>query len=287
VAEASPPVACREMVEADLADALKLSRASGWNQTLEDWRLLLSLGPGLFRVVEQEGRVVASAGAVRYGDALAWLCMVLVLPERRGQGVGKAVFEEVLARLDAGGGASRCVGLDATPAGRALYLRRGFRDGPSLTRLQLLQRPTAPAAGVRPLRESDLPAVLERDRVVFGADRAVVLRHALSAAPRLAWIARDGAAAGYCLGRHGDHSDHVGPVVARDLELARALVLAGAASGTGRPLIVDAFARPPWAGALTTLGFEPQRAFTRMHRGASPAAGEPALAWAACGPEFG
>jgi len=287
VAETSPLV-CREMVDADLADGLRLSRASGWNQTLEDWRLLLALGPGLFRVAEQEGRVVASAGAVRYGEALAWLCMVLVLPERRGQGVGTVLFDDVLARVDGLVHESgvRRVGLDATPAGRALYLRRAFADGPSLTRLQRGAGPAPRAAGVRPLETSDLPTVLDLDRSVFGADRSPALRHAFSSAPDLAWIARDGATAGYCFGRHGDHSDHVGPIVAGEPELARALVLAGAAAA-GRPLIVDAFARPEWTAALEALGFRAQRTFTRMYRGPAPAAGEPARSWAACGPEFG
>ena len=68
------------MSEADLAGGLRLSRASGWNQTLADWRLLLSLGPGLFRVGLQGDRIVASGGAVRYGGALAWVCMILVEP---------------------------------------------------------------------------------------------------------------------------------------------------------------------------------------------------------------
>ncbi|HUG53763.1 MAG TPA: GNAT family N-acetyltransferase, partial [Vicinamibacteria bacterium] len=86
----------REMKEEDLAAGLRLSRASGWNQTEEDWRRLLSLGEGLFRLGEDDGRVVASGGAVRYGDALAWICMVLVEPAARGRGVGTAIFDEVL-----------------------------------------------------------------------------------------------------------------------------------------------------------------------------------------------
>jgi len=44
VTEGEPRLDFRDMTEADLAEGLRLSRASGWNQTLADWRLLLSLG---------------------------------------------------------------------------------------------------------------------------------------------------------------------------------------------------------------------------------------------------
>src|SRR4249920_1944407 len=127
------------MTEADLEGGLRLSRASGWNQTLRDWRLLLSLGPGLFRVALRDGEMVASGGAVRYGDALAWICMILVAPNERGRGLGTRIFDEVLGRVRVlvSAGRLRAVGLDATPLGRGLYLRHGFRDGPALVRLRV------------------------------------------------------------------------------------------------------------------------------------------------------
>ena len=171
----------REMTEADLTDGLRLSRASGWNQTLEDWRLLLSLGPGLFRVAVEGGRVVASGGAVRYGDALAWICMILVDPERRGRGIGTRVFDEVLARCEADvrAGRLRCVGLDATPAGRGIYVQRGFTDDlpPQLVRMrsESVTQADSPVR-VKRLEASDLDGILARDLAVFGADRRAVLR---------------------------------------------------------------------------------------------------------------
>ncbi len=195
----------RDMTEADLADGLRLSRASGWNQTLEDWRLMLALGPGLFRVGVEDGVVVASGGAVRYGGDLAWICMILVDPGRRGRGLGTRVFDEVLARVveaQARDGLA-AVGLDATPAGRGLYAPRGFVDGPPLVRMRR-EGPASGATGalapsLRPepdgiaatrlMAAADLDAVLALDRHVFGADREAVLRDALARAPGLAHVA--------------------------------------------------------------------------------------------------
>jgi GNAT superfamily N-acetyltransferase len=281
----------RDMTAADLEDALRLSRASGWNQTAADWRLLLSLGPGLFRVAVEGGRVVASGGAVRYGEALAWICMILVHPDARGRGLGTRVFDEVLVRCAAEVKAGRLasVGLDATPAGRGIYLQRGFVDGPEIARLSLAPAPATAAvsATVRPLTPADLDPVLARDREVFGADRSRLLRDALAGAPGLAWLARaPGGAAGYCFGRRGDHSDQVGPVVAQDAATALALVRAAAAQPRDRPLIVDARAEPAWLDALAGLGFRVARPFTRMYLEDARPRAQPAFEPAVFGPEF-
>jgi GNAT superfamily N-acetyltransferase len=295
------------MTDADLEDGLRLSRASGWNQAIGDWRLLLSLGPGLFRVGLEDGVVVASGGAVRYGDALAWICMILVDPARRGHGIGTRIFDEVLARANAAvrTGGLRAVGLDATPAGHGIYLQCGFQDEGGLVRVRaegpvgsaLESRSRGPGAiqdltptlapRVRPLTAEDLPAVLARDREVFGADRGAVLRWALATAPDLAWISSAGGTVAYCFGRHGDHSDQVGPVVADDLGPARDLLRACLARPWSRPLIVDARVEPSWLVALARMGFREQRPFTRMYLGEARPAARTALEPAVFGPEFG
>jgi GNAT superfamily N-acetyltransferase len=281
----------RDMTEADLEDGLRLSRASGWNQTLADWRLLLSLGPGLFRVAVEGGRLVACGGAVRYREALAWVCMILVQPDERGRGLGTRVFDEVLALCasELKSGRLRSVGLDATPAGRGIYVQRGFVDGPEILRMSLAPRPGPSArASACPLMPADLGLVLARDFEVFGADRGRLLCEAFAGAPELAWLARTpGGTAGYCFGRRGDHSDHVGPVVAEDRATALDLVRAATARPRGRPLVLDARAEPPWIDALGELGFRVARPFTRMYLEDARPPARPALEPAVFGPEFG
>jgi GNAT superfamily N-acetyltransferase len=281
----------RDMTEPDLAEGLRLSHACGWNQTLEDWRLLLTMGEGLFLVGLEGGRVVASGGAVRYGDALAWICMILVEPASRGRGLGTRVFDQVLERCAAErrAGRLRAIGLDATPAGRGIYLERGFQAVAVLVRLRVEPAPAAPpAAGVEPLELSSRDAVLALDRAVFGADRARVLQRALEHAPDLAWVARVGERiVGYCFGRHGDHSDHVGPVVAEDPTVARDLAAACLSRARERPLILDARAEPRWLATLEALGFREQRPLTRMYLGEARPTARPALEHAVFGPEFG
>jgi GNAT superfamily N-acetyltransferase len=286
------------MTEADLEGGLLLSRASGWNQSLADWKLLLSLGPGLFRVASRGSRLVASGGAVRYGNALAWICMILVHPDGRGQGFGTRVFDEVLARCraEADAGRLRSIGLDATPAGRGIYERRGFTEGPELLRMRVeperglrpSREPFPPSPVLAAMRPADLEAILARDLEVFGADRASVLRHALDHAPELAFVARDEkGVTGYCFGRQGDHSDHVGPVVAAHPATAAALVSASAAWPLRRPLTLDARAEPGWLKALAAIGFRSVRPLTRMYLGGARPASRPEREPVVFGPEFG
>jgi hypothetical protein len=118
---------------------------------------------------------------------------------------------------------------------------------------------------------------------VFGADRSAALRWAHASAPDLAWATPEGA---YCFGRHGDHSDHVGPVVAEDRESALALVRACLSLPRRRPLILDARVEPAWQAALSGLGFREQRPFTRMVLGDARPAGQPQLEPVVLGPEF-
>ena len=220
--EGGPRLDFRDMTEADLADGLRLSRASGWNQTLADWRLLLSLGPGLFRVAVEDGRVVASGGAVRYGDALAWICMILVEPDGAATASARASSTRCssAARPRCGRGACACVGLDATPAGRGIYAQRGFVDGGGscgcARRGQVVARPRArervEADAALP-DPADLDRVLAFDREVFGADRGA----AAARGPRRRARARVGRKRAGARGRlllrppRATTPDHVGP----------------------------------------------------------------------------
>ena len=126
-------------------------------------------------------------------------------------------MEAVLARL----GDMALVGLDATPQGRPVYAKLGFAEAGTFLRMGTDGGSREAADGsAAPLGAGDLEAVLRLDREVFGADRGDVLRWALAQAP--AWCVRDGdRVTAYCFGRVGQHSRHVGPVVASSVESAR------------------------------------------------------------------
>ncbi|HEY8150945.1 MAG TPA: GNAT family N-acetyltransferase [Vicinamibacteria bacterium] len=285
------PVVLRVMAADDIPDGLRLSAAAGWNQTGEDWRFLLEGNPGRFVVALRGGRVLGSGGAVCYGSALAWVCMILVDPEARGHGIGTQIVQGVLDRLTD----VSAVGLDATPHGQGVYARLGFVETSRLLRVEAAGpaadgRPEpgrTDVASVRTIDAGDFDRILEVDLRVFGADRADLLRWAARLAPALCRVDDAGAIVGYCFGRRGSRSRQIGPVVARDAATARALVSAAMhAEPRGRVVLDVPAERADWLALLEEMGFAVQRPLIRMFRASRPP-GHPARQWAIFGPEFG
>lgn len=271
--------AMRAMTEADLPRAAALSALVGWNQTAEDWAEFLARGAVRCRDDGQE-TLAATAATYTYSPGLAWISMVLVRPDQRRQGHATALMRWATASL-----ATAAQVLDATPAGREVYARLGFRDLWGFARWSLPE-PLPASPGPRPLEERDWPALEALDLAAFGAPRPALLRgfaRRLPAAARV--LERDGALAGAILGRDGVRTPQLGPLWARDAATARAL-LAAARNAVG-PAVLDlrdgALGLGPW---LAAQGAAPQRPFTRMALGADPP-GDVTLHAAVAGPEFG
>ncbi len=109
-------------------------------------------------------------------------------------------------------------------------------------------------------------------------------------APELAWVSEGpGGLDGALLGRHGHTADHIGPVHAASTDVALSLVETCLARHPPvRSVFLDvADARPGWRPGVEALGFEAQRPFTRMYRGAWRPSGDATHLFASIGPEFG
>jgi ribosomal protein S18 acetylase RimI-like enzyme len=276
------------LAPAHLPGCVALSRAANWNQNEADWRLMLEVGRG-WGISLDDGTLAASTLVLPYGR-FAWVSMVLVLPEQRRQGYASRLLRAALADLARRG---QTPILDATPAGREVYVQEGFRDTWGFRRFQLDERIAAPgrSALVRPLREADWPALLALDAQAFGASRERVLRALARRLPDAALVAEEnGALAGFLLGREGREARQLGPLVARTSGAARALLAAGLAR-VPPPVYLDLVDREPGIAAwLESLGLRFQRPFTRMVHGAgdAPSApGDAALVVCPAGPELG
>jgi GNAT superfamily N-acetyltransferase len=282
----------RHLREADIPHALSLSEEAGWNQVAADWRIFLELGEAYVLAVDGDAkRLIATAAILPHGDRCGWISMVLVTAAHRRRGLARWLLQHCMAALSA----RRLVPLlDATPAGRAVYLGLGFADCWSLRRLVLRQPPNgradAVAEGVmvRPLKADDWPAVAAYDRAVFGAERGALLRRLAERLPSAALIAeRSGDIVGMLLGRDGRVMSQLGPLVAEDDAVARAL-LRRAVPMVGAPLAIDVADRHARLGDwLGGLGFTSERPLTRMICGRDAAFDDAARLFAIAGPELG
>ena len=284
-------VELRSLRPSDIDAALGLSRDAGWNQVAADWQIFLDLGEAFGLVTPVEGRLVATAAILPHGERFAWISMVLVAADCRRRGLARWLLRHCVKQLLN----RRLVPvLDATPAGRTVYLGLGFEDCWSMRRLaahSLLQsrdlgaRDTAVA---RPLQAADWPALLAYDRAAFGGDRAALLHRLADRLPGAALVAeRSGRLNGFLLGRDGRATTQLGPLMAEDEETAEVL-LRHAFRALLPPLAIDLADRHSRLGQwLVERGFAVERGLTRMAYARSTGFDDPARLFAAAGPELG
>ncbi|MBY0521887.1 MAG: GNAT family N-acetyltransferase [Gemmataceae bacterium] len=272
----------RSMTHADLGLGMRLKAQAGWNQIEADWRRALDLGPNGCFVAELDGVPVGTTTTCIFGST-AWVALVLVDAQVRGQGVGKALLGHVLAYLQER--VVRTVRLDATPVGRPLYEKLGFAEEFPLSRYDGIVSAVdaGPAAVAVP---KTYKPMFELDRAITAVDRSRLLRRLFDERPGEVRIAESADHLGYCTGRPGALAWHVGPCLA--------------AAAVGPLLLADAFRRhagervfidiPTGNTAAVRLaesaGLIAQRPLFRMCRGQAPAEDYRRI-WACFGPEKG
>jgi GNAT superfamily N-acetyltransferase len=234
---------------------MELSTQAGWNQTPEDWRMLMRLdAKGCFGV-EVEGRLVATTTLLCYGQALAWVGMVLTRIEWRGRGFARNLLTTALARADQLGIAT--VKLDATEQGQPVYEKLGFRAEQPVQRW--FREASTPAAAQTAPQKTLSRACLDLDSEAFGTDRSQLL------------------------GELGKRS----AISAKSREAAQTLIESHVRDSPANIWYWDILSKNRGAISLAQeLGFKPQRNLLRMVRG-KELSGNDNLIYAIAGFELG
>ena len=277
----------RQMSPGDLLAAMRLKQAAGWNQSAQDWANIMALEPEGCWVYEAEGKVAGSTTVICYGQELAWIGMVLVLPEFRGRGYARLLMEHALGFL--GQRQVRAIRLDATDMGRPLYAKLGFQDECAIERwaapATAIPRPQ-PRTGLAPLQNMSELAAL--DRQAFGAGRTPVIERLAACFPAESLRA----AKGFAMARPGSGAHFLGPCVAADAATARGLIETLLAAHAGEAVFWDLLPENDEAVRLAReLGFECRRRLVRMVLGevehVETTRGNAALQFATAGFEYG
>lgn len=211
-----PALRVRTLTAEDVAFADSICALAGWNQTPADWKRYLATEPGGCLLAEWNGVPVGTATTTIYGPELAWIGMVLVHPDFRRRGIGRALLQHAIAYLRNRG--VRCIKLDATPAGNKVYDRFGFRSEWTLQRW--VGRPVgaklnAPESGLKPWQTTDAARVESLDAAAFGVSRRTLLTALAKQSGRgLVLESEAGGIAGFGFARAGSQSLYLGPVVA-------------------------------------------------------------------------
>ena len=250
----------RRLTAPDIPAALELSEQAGWNQTADDWRLLIDLAPESCFAIEREGELAATTTLLCYGRRLAWIGMVLTKKSYRGQGFARRLLAQALTLADQA--AIETVKLDATDQGRPLYEKMGFR------REQAVERWTRPGTGGTtetrdPVGERPAENWRTADQRAFGTDRSELLAR-LARRGQPPFVMNDS----YCLTRPGRYSHYLGPSVCDAPGTARSLIERALPTAGYRDCSWDLFPANAGATAIARdLRFTPTRRLERMVRG--------------------
>lgn len=184
------PVKLRKMELSHMDSIMKLKDAEGWNQLEKDWALLINYKESINLVAVLDDRIVGTVTAINYANTVAWIGMMLVDRDYRGRGISKLLLNDVIDKL------KRCesIKLDATPAGRPVYLKIGFIDeytlhrmtNPSVSKISLSDNPIE----TEKIKPANIPEVAEFDEIIFGADRTELIKGMYEGYPELAWLIR-------------------------------------------------------------------------------------------------
>ncbi len=271
------------MLAEDLPDAMSLSAMAGWNQTLDDWQLILQQESGNNWAATDQHRLIGTVTAIKYGRAAEWIGMMLVHPEYRNRGIGRRLMETVMSST------SKYYYLDATALGKLLYVKLGFTVQNHLHRLlyEPLSKKHLVDDSIISIQPEHFNSILTFDRQMTKINRSKLLRSLFRSAICKGWIVeKDSQIKGFMLSRAGRMHTQLGPLVSETLEVAEALVTASWRYHN-QSCIIDVFdQRPAWIDRLKSMGFTENRQFDRMVQGTAVALGLESQ-WATAGPELG
>ena len=231
---------------------------------------------GTVYAVRADGRVIATAATLPYG-ALRLDQHGAGGAAHRRRGLATRLLHRCIADITAAG---LVPVLDATRRDVRSIAPLGFKEAGAFTRLAAQRARSAPKPATPDAVAADhrrrWPALCAYDagRVRRGP-QPVLARMRGRLPPANLFAERDGRIAGCCSGATAAPPSHLGPLIAEDDAIARAL-LAPASSAIDGPVYIDlADAKSELRGLLEASGFAAQRPFTRMLLGRERGFDEP------------
>lgn len=278
----------RAMQVSDIESAMKLSTAEGWNQTEKDWQLLVDHPGNVCILAEFGSKIIGTTTAIMYSNHLAWIGMVLVDKQFRGQGASKLLLTTIFKKLEL-----FSIKLDATPAGQQVYRSFDFHDEYHILRMVNTSARTVPLQNdndvSEPMLLEDSQEIIALDEVSFGINRTQLIQFLLTEYPgKTELLKRNERITGFALGRNGNRYHHIGPVVALSSTDAKILISIAINKLANQPVVIDVSEdKEDLIAWLSSIGFVQQRYFIRMYKNENTFPGATAKQFCIAGPEYG
>ena len=265
-----PARTLRTMTPDGIPGGVALTHSVGWQHGPGEWARLLAWSPDGCFVIEEEGRgLIGTVSTTPYGTALGWIGMLVVAPDRQGQGLGRRLMRAALDILIAR--QTERIMLDATDEGLPVYRALGFREAGIIERWQG-RASTYLGERARRMRPEDFEAVVQLDRVLFGTRRQHILMRLLDEFPDLAWVDfQRGQAEGFLLARRTPSGVTIGPWMAWSSAAAERLLRTALEAIQGEQVTLNIPAHNARARILASdHNLKRGRNYTRMIYGDAP-----------------
>ncbi|WP_075796327.1 GNAT family N-acetyltransferase [Massilia putida] len=251
----------------DLEGAHRLSQSLRWPHRQQDWDFIHRLGMGF--VAEADDTVVGTIMCWSHGSEFASIGMVIVSQEWQGHGIGRKLMSMAMGELG-----KRNIVLHSTDVGAKLYQGLGFGQTGAICQHQgsvfgtkLMALP--PGERIRPLGSREDAALAALGARAAGMPRATVLA-ALREVAECVVIDRYDELIGYAMLRRFGLGYVIGPVVAPDIERAKALISHWTGTYAGAFVRIDVPASCGLGAWLDELGLLQVDTVTTMVRGEPP-----------------
>jgi Acetyltransferase (GNAT) family. len=117
-----PDFSIRIMTRGEVDFAIELAASEGWNPGLSDAGVFYQTDPDGFFLGLLGGKPVGCVSAVSYEGAFGFIGLFIVVPEHRGKGFGRALWDRAMRHL-----AGHNIGLDGVVEQQANYRKSGFK----------------------------------------------------------------------------------------------------------------------------------------------------------------
>jgi GNAT superfamily N-acetyltransferase len=250
-------------------EAVRWAGAEGWEPGLTDATAFFAADPGGFFRADLDGGLAATLSAVTVSDSVAFVGFYIVRPELRGRGIGKALWDEVLA-----GFGNFTLAADAVPAQVPNYESDGFTVAYRNSRYagEVTDREFAPIADrIMPAVEVEFEQLVAFDAAHCFGPRPAFLEEWIEGEGREAVVAvNEGSISGFAASRRTGLGIRVGPVFASEAGVARALILSLARESAERIAVDVPMPNLLAIEMLTELGLTPEFETARIYRGGIP-----------------
>ncbi len=211
-------------------NAIKLlSERAAWNQTESDLRAMLAHGHDDVFIASYDHEKMSiplGSGISLPLEDMCWIGMILVHPELRRQGIARSVMHACITHARKVQQKS-IIGLDATPEGKQVYDALGFKNSflihRSLISTSLNHDIISRATQQFPFDLSQVKDFLEEKEYTERL-QIVELLEKLPEAKNIMNI-RNGKVQGFVMSRPGRLKPFIGPLIANNPEIAKALLM--------------------------------------------------------------